>query len=158
MVANPLGDSIGAQWSPTLSGVLRRPNWQILVLTKSACGIVDTTWYYEKVGGDYLVCTEWRNKVLEYLADIQPDIVFVGSSARYDFSPDDWVGGTRRVLDKLAPLVGEVVLEVLGAEGLEYGSFADANYRMAMTAGVAVGASEVQLNLIASHHLGLPRE
>jgi len=55
-------------------------------------------------------------------------------------------------------LVGEVVLEVLGAEGLEYGSFADANYRMAMTAGVAVGASEVQLNLIASHHLGLPRE
>jgi hypothetical protein len=29
---------------------------------------------------------------------------------------------------------------------------------MAMTAGVAVGATEVQLNLIAGRFLGLPRE
>ena len=44
------------------------------------------------------------------------------------------------------------------SEALEYGSFADANFRLAMTAGVAVGATEVQLNLIASRLLGLPRE
>ena len=54
--------------------------------------------------------------------------------------------------------VGSLALEILGAEALEYGSFADSNYRMAMTAGVAVGATEVQLNLIASRFLGLPRE
>ncbi len=54
--------------------------------------------------------------------------------------------------------VGNLALEILGPEGLEYGSFADSNYRMAMTAGVAVGATEVQLNLIASRFLGLPRE
>ena len=46
----------------------------------------------------------------------------------------------------------------MGAEGLEYGSFADANFRLAMTAGVAVGATEVQLNLIAARFLGLPRD
>jgi alkylation response protein AidB-like acyl-CoA dehydrogenase len=54
--------------------------------------------------------------------------------------------------------VGALALEVLGPEALEYGSFADANFRLAMTAGVAVGATEVQLNLIASRHLGLPKE
>jgi alkylation response protein AidB-like acyl-CoA dehydrogenase len=54
--------------------------------------------------------------------------------------------------------VGALALEILGPEALEYGSFADANFRMAMTAGVAVGATEVQLNLIASRFLGLPRE
>jgi alkylation response protein AidB-like acyl-CoA dehydrogenase len=54
--------------------------------------------------------------------------------------------------------VGLLALEILGPEALEYGSFADSNYRLAMTAGVAVGATEVQLNLIASRHLGLPRE
>jgi len=54
--------------------------------------------------------------------------------------------------------VGNLALEILGPEGLEYGSFADANYRMAMTAGVAVGATEVQLNLVASRFLDLPRE
>jgi len=55
-------------------------------------------------------------------------------------------------------LVAELALEILGPEALEYGSYADANFRLAMTAGVAVGATEVQLNLIASRFLGLPRE
>ncbi len=54
--------------------------------------------------------------------------------------------------------VGELAVEILGAEALEYGSFADANFRLAMTAGVAVGATEIQLNMIAARHLGLPRE
>lgn len=53
--------------------------------------------------------------------------------------------------------VGELAVEILGPEALEYGSFADANFRLAMTAGIAVGATEVQLNLIAARHLGLPR-
>lgn len=54
--------------------------------------------------------------------------------------------------------VGELALELFGPEGLVYGSFADSNFRLSMTAGVAVGASEVQLNLIANRFLGLPRE
>ncbi len=54
--------------------------------------------------------------------------------------------------------VAELALEVFGAEALEYGSIADSNFRMAMTAGVAVGTTEIQLNLIASRFLGLPRE
>ncbi|MFP6641177.1 MAG: acyl-CoA dehydrogenase family protein [Myxococcota bacterium] len=54
--------------------------------------------------------------------------------------------------------IGLLALEIMGTDALEYGSFADANFRLAMTAGVAVGATEVQLNLIASRFLGLPRE
>jgi alkylation response protein AidB-like acyl-CoA dehydrogenase len=54
-------------------------------------------------------------------------------------------------------LVGDLALELMGMDGLAYGSLADANFRLAMTAGVAVGTSEVQLNLIASRVLGLPR-
>jgi alkylation response protein AidB-like acyl-CoA dehydrogenase len=54
--------------------------------------------------------------------------------------------------------VGELALELLGEDALESGSFADANFRMSMTAGVAVGATEIQLNLIAGRFLGLPRE
>ena len=54
--------------------------------------------------------------------------------------------------------VGELALEILAPDSLEYGTFADSNFRMSMTAGVAVGATEVQLNLIASRVLGLPKE
>jgi len=54
--------------------------------------------------------------------------------------------------------VADLALEVFGTEALEYGSYADTRFRWAMTAGVAVGATEVQLNLVAGRVLGLPRE
>ena len=54
-------------------------------------------------------------------------------------------------------VVGELALEVFGSEALVYESFAAANFRLSMTAGVAVGATEVQLNLIAARWLGLPK-
>ena len=53
--------------------------------------------------------------------------------------------------------VGQLALDILGPSSVEYGSFADSNFRLAMTAGVAVGATEVQLNLIAARFLGLPK-
>ena len=54
-------------------------------------------------------------------------------------------------------VVGALAVELFPDEALEFGSFADANFRLSMTAGVAVGATEVQLNLIAARFLGLPR-
>ncbi len=64
-----------------------------------------------------------------------------------------------RVAGTLADrVVGELALELFGPDAFEYGTFADSNFRLAMTAGVAVGATEVQLNLIAQRFLGLPQE
>jgi alkylation response protein AidB-like acyl-CoA dehydrogenase len=54
--------------------------------------------------------------------------------------------------------VSELAFEIFGPEALEYGHFADAHFRLAMTAGVAVGTTEVNLNLVSSRFLGLPRE
>jgi alkylation response protein AidB-like acyl-CoA dehydrogenase len=54
-------------------------------------------------------------------------------------------------------LVGELALEIFGSEALDASSFAAANFRLSMTAGVAVGATEVQLDLIATRWLDLPR-
>jgi alkylation response protein AidB-like acyl-CoA dehydrogenase len=54
--------------------------------------------------------------------------------------------------------VSELALEIFGPEALEYGHFAEAHFRLAMTAGVAVGTTEINLNLVASRFLDLPRE
>ena len=54
--------------------------------------------------------------------------------------------------------IGRLALDIYGPDSLEYASFADNNFRLAMTAGVAVGATEVQLNLIASRFLDLPKD
>ena len=54
--------------------------------------------------------------------------------------------------------VSELALEIFGPEALEHGHFAESHFRLAMTAGVAVGTTEVNLNLVASRFLDLPRE
>ena len=105
-----VGDSIGVQWSPMVSDVFASPDWQILVLTKSACAIVDKTWYYDKAGGEYLVCSEWRKGVMEYIASLSPDVLIIGSSAFYPFSEDDWIQGTMRILEPAASAAESVIL------------------------------------------------
>ena len=54
--------------------------------------------------------------------------------------------------------VSELALELFGTEALEYGHLAESHFRLAMTAGVAVGTTEINLNLVANRFLGLPRE
>jgi alkylation response protein AidB-like acyl-CoA dehydrogenase len=54
--------------------------------------------------------------------------------------------------------VSELALELFGTEALEYGHVAESHFRLAMTAGVAVGTTEINLNLVANRFLGLPRE
>ncbi len=54
--------------------------------------------------------------------------------------------------------VSELALELFGPEALEYGHPAESHFRLAMTAGVAVGTTEINLNLVANRFLGLPRE
>lgn len=54
--------------------------------------------------------------------------------------------------------VANLAMEVYGADALAYGSWAEVYFRMVMWSGVAVGTTEVNLNLVASRMLGLPRE
>jgi len=54
--------------------------------------------------------------------------------------------------------VSDLALEIFGPEALEQGHFAESHFRLAMTAGVAVGTTEVNLNLVSSRFLDLPRE
>ena len=82
----------------------------MLVLAKSACVIADLDYYYKPAGGLYNVCTQWRNKSIEYLKNLQPDIVFIGSSSDHEFSESEWVNGTARVIAKLAPATQNIVI------------------------------------------------
>lgn len=54
-------------------------------------------------------------------------------------------------------MVAEVTMEVLGESALDGDSLAGDNYFPMLTAGVAAGTYEIQLNLVASQVLQLPR-
>lgn len=97
-----LGDSIGAQWFPALTALLDPDQWRVVVLTKSSCPMVDEPFFYKRIGREYTECSTWRNRVLAWIQQHPAQWVFVGSTASSDFTPDQWVQGTRRILDSLA--------------------------------------------------------
>ena len=104
------GDSIGAQWVSMLPAIYQQPDWQIVVLTKSACPIVDEDYVYERIGGVYSVCANWRQAALEHIANLAPDVVFVGSDAYYPFDDEQWVAGSRRIMNRLSEFAANVVI------------------------------------------------
>ncbi|PKO34648.1 MAG: acyltransferase [Betaproteobacteria bacterium HGW-Betaproteobacteria-7] len=105
-----LGDSIGAQWFPALARIYGGGEWRLLVLTKSACPIVDEDIFYHRIGREYTECRIWRAEVIQEIHKIRPDIVFLGSAGSYGFSSAQWRLGTRRVLDAIAESAGKIFL------------------------------------------------
>lgn len=97
-----LGDSIGAQWQPSVRAALSTEDWNLLILTKSACPIVDQDIEYARAGGTYTVCSEWRDSAVQHTEALGPDLVILGSSQVYAFSEDEWREGPERLLDRLA--------------------------------------------------------
>lgn len=97
-----MGDSIAGQWFPAVAKHFDRPGWKLIVLTKSACPMVDKPIFYERLGREYTECEQWRNASIHYLQSLHPDIILFSSVPTYRYSAEDWANGTSRVLADLA--------------------------------------------------------
>lgn len=93
-----MGDSVVLQWFPALAQALVRPGWRLLVITKSACPMVDVDFVYDRIGRDYIECSVWRRNALDALRTLNPDVIVLGSSQSYPFVRGQWVQGSARVL------------------------------------------------------------
>ncbi|MEO8671039.1 MAG: acyltransferase family protein [Tahibacter sp.] len=105
-----IGDSIGLQWFPAIAEVFERPGWRLLVLTKSACPMVNESLFYSRLGREYTECASWRRDALALLAKIKPDVVVLGSSFTYLFTQDQWLNGTQSVLGSISPIAQHIYL------------------------------------------------
>jgi len=105
-----LGDSAGLQWFPAYAQVFDRPDWRLLVLTKSACPMVDVPIFYSRIGREYTECAQWRRDVLQGVTALKPDVVVLGSVFTYDYTQEQWEQGSRRVLQVLSANAGRVYL------------------------------------------------
>src|SRR6185312_17414328 len=103
-----VGDSVALQWFPAYARVFDKPDWRLLVITKSSCPMVDVPIFYPRIGREYTECSQWRSATLHKIAALKPDIVIMGSTFTYDYTQSQWINGTKRVLDVLAPVAGEV--------------------------------------------------
>lgn len=104
-----IGDSIAGQWYSVLPLLFDPTTWKIVVLTKSSCAIVEAKNPNIKNQQSHDTCARWRHKAIDFLAELQPDVVFVGNSPRYEFTKDEWIKGSQVVLNRLTPAVGQVV-------------------------------------------------
>ena len=105
-----LGDSISLQWFPAIESAFPFQDWRIIVMTKSACPIVDEPIFYARIGREYTECARWRKAALARILEISPDKLIFGSTHKYEFTPTQWHDGTARVLRQLAPAVGRIYI------------------------------------------------
>lgn len=105
-----IGDSIGAQWFTFIPTLFSEPNWRTIVLTKSSCPIVDEDIFYQRIGKNYQVCTDWRNAVLDELDKLKPDVLIIGSASTYGFNETQWIEGSSRVLERVSKAAKTILL------------------------------------------------
>lgn len=95
------GDSIGVQWIEAINHFFSDKDWNIIVLTKSACPMVDQTFIYPRLGRRFTECEVWRESAIAKIKQIRPDILIIGSGANYPFTTEQWRSGSRQILQQL---------------------------------------------------------
>lgn len=102
------GDSVVAQWFPLVNIVYPSSEWKHVVLTKSACPIVQQSFYYSRIKREYEICDKWRDNSIKYIQELAPDIVIMGSGSTYPFTKDEWQNGTSLILDQIEPFAKSI--------------------------------------------------
>jgi peptidoglycan/LPS O-acetylase OafA/YrhL len=106
------GDSVLGQWFSLFAEIYSPPEWRFILVTKSACPIVDEDFYYSRINAVYDVCRIWRNAVLIMLREFKPDVVVIGNAVNYEFSEEQWVQGSSRLLEQLSKVSPKVFVLV----------------------------------------------
>lgn len=107
-IAVLMGDSVVMQWFPVLADYFVSHGWQLVVLTKSSCPMVNRSHYSKRIKSIYHVCDIWRSAAINHIAQMQPQMVILGSATSYSFSRAEWQDGTRDILEQLQPFVGKI--------------------------------------------------
>lgn len=105
-----LGDSHAGQWFASADIIARHFGLRLIVMTKSACPIVDQDYFYQRLRRDFTECRIWKDRVRERIAALRPALLLVASSEGYAFTPQQWHAGLDRLLPALADASGHLVV------------------------------------------------
>lgn len=77
-----VGDSHAAHWFPALNTVAHSYGYALHSRTKSACIPVNLPIRNFNLGREYTECAEWREKVMQEIEKIRPDLVVIAASSQ----------------------------------------------------------------------------
>lgn len=105
-----LGDSHAGQWFTAVHEIMRSRGWKLVVMTKSACPIIDKDFFYARIGRMFTECGVWKQAAVRRIQEIRPALVIISNSENYSFSDADWASGIQRILTPIADASGQLVI------------------------------------------------
>ncbi len=75
-----VGDSHAAHWFPALERIAKARGWRLVPFTKFSCVFVDLPIWQPTFNRRYTECETWRERVVDRLVKLQPDLVIVASN------------------------------------------------------------------------------
>jgi len=105
------GDSHAGHWFPAVRRIFaEQSDWRLIVITKSACPIVEASYFSRDLGRVYTQCSEWLQNSLKRIHEMRPDLVLVSYAKLYPFSPNEWRTGMASAIRSLSEASASVIL------------------------------------------------
>lgn len=83
-----IGDSHAYQWSETFAKIAQDEDYNLLILTKPGCPTHEISVIDPNLKRDYNECYTWRQKAIERMQEVKPDII-ITTGVIYDQSTTD---------------------------------------------------------------------
>ena len=74
-----VGDSHAAHWFPAIEPLARQRGWRLVPFTKFSCVFVDMRIWSSRLKREYTECETWRERVVDRLVELRPDLVIIAS-------------------------------------------------------------------------------
>jgi peptidoglycan/LPS O-acetylase OafA/YrhL len=74
-----VGDSHAAHWFPAVEVLARQRSWRLVPFMKFSCVFVDMRIWSPRLRREYTECEVWRERVVDRLIELRPDLVIVAS-------------------------------------------------------------------------------
>ena len=75
-----VGDSHAAHWFPAIELLARQRGWRLVPYMKFSCVFVDMRIWSPRLKREYTECEAWRERVVDRLVALHPDLVIVASA------------------------------------------------------------------------------
>ena len=111
------GDSHAAQWFPPLERLALQAGWRLVPLTNAAFPAPGYEPLDPNLGRPYVECTHWRERTIERIRALRPDLIVISTSRRNSAFTDGgpaamgaWDRGVRELLARLNDHASSVII------------------------------------------------
>ena len=101
------GDSHAAHWFPALNEIANDRGINFVALTKGGCPTANVAIPTAILAQQ---CPIWRDDAIDYMIELQPDLIVMTASHDYPNSSEEWSAGMAETVDRVLPATPRLVM------------------------------------------------